>query len=84
MCLRSPIEQITNGRKKNNPPKWLISSKETSYETDGLPEGVDGEGNGDIKFNIEFEDDREREIYGLGDGLGLSMLGDRFENWSIS
>jgi len=45
---------------------------------------VDGEGNGDIIFNIEFEDDREREIYGLGDGLGLSMLGDRFENWSIS
>jgi hypothetical protein len=35
-------------------------------------------------FNIEFEDDREREIYGLGGGLGLSKLGDRFGEWSAS
>ena len=32
---------------------------------------------GDFKINVEFEADRDRGMYGLGDGLGLSNVGDR-------
>lgn len=36
---------------------------------------------GDFKVNTEFEADRDRGMYGLGDGLGVSKVGD---NWSSS
>lgn len=68
-----------------SPLQPISKAKKAIHKTDGLSEGVDGEGNGDIRFNIEFEDDREREMYGLGGGsLGLSKLGDRLDDWSIS
>ena len=38
---------------------------------------VDGDGTvGDIILRIELDEDREREIYGLGDGLGVSIVGE--------
>ena len=38
---------------------------------------VDGDRTvGDIILRIELDEDREREIYGLGDGLGVSIVGE--------
>jgi len=36
---------------------------------------VDGDG-GEIRFSIELDEDREREMYGLGGGLESSTTGD--------
>jgi hypothetical protein len=68
-----------------SPALKSFRKKKIAYDT-GPSE--DGDGSGDVKFNTEFEDDRDREIYGLGGGLELSkaeVLGDRFDDeWSIS
>lgn len=69
-----------------SPALKSFKEKEKTPYVSGTSE--DGDGSGDIKFNTEFEDDRDREIYGLGGGLELSkvgVLGDRFDDeWSMS